>query len=94
MPDYPDAPYFTIAPDWVCEVLSPSTRNLDLGGKRQIYAREGVKHLWFVEPVGRSLQAFELQAEDWVALASVHEAETVSLPPFDDIGFPLDALWP
>ena len=94
MPDYPDAPYFTIAPDWVCEVLSPSTRSLDLGGKRQIYAREGVKHLWFVEPVGRSLQAFELQAEDWVALASVHEAETVSLPPFDDIGFPLDALWP
>ena len=94
MPDYPDAPYFTIAPDWVCEVLSPSTRNLDLGGKRQIYAREGVKHLWFVEPVGRSLQAFELQAEDWVALATVHEAETVSLPPFDDIGFPLDTLWP
>ena len=94
MPDYPDAPYFTIAPDRVCEVLSPSTRNLDLGGKRQIYAREGVKHLWFVEPVDRSLQAFELRAEGWVALGTVHGTEAVSLPPFDDIDFPLDALWP
>ncbi|MYE02142.1 MAG: Uma2 family endonuclease [Alphaproteobacteria bacterium] len=94
MPDYPDAPFFTVAPDWVCEVLSPSTRSLDLGGKREIYAREGVKHLWFVEPVGRSLQAFELQAEGWVALGAVHGADTVSLPPFGDIGFPLDALWP
>ena len=94
MPDYPDAPFFTVAPDWVCEVLSPSTRSLDLGGKREIYAREGVKHLWFVEPLGRSLQAFELRAEGWVALGAVHGADTVSLPPFDDINFPLDALWP
>ena len=94
MPDYPDAPFFTVAPDWVCEVLSPSTRSLDLGGKREIYAREGVKHLWFVEPLGRTLQAFELRAEGWVALGAVHGADTVSLPPFDDINFPLDALWP
>ncbi len=94
MPDYPDATYFTIAPDWVCEVLSPSTRSLDLGGKREIYAREGVKHLWFVEPQGRTLRAFELQAGAWVSLRSVHGAKTVSLPPFDDIGFPLDTVRP
>ncbi len=94
MPDYPDAPYFTIAPNWVCEVLSPSTRSLDLGGKRDIYAREGVKHLWFVEPVGRSLQAFELRDGDWASLGAARNADTVSLPPFDDIDFPLDALWP
>ncbi len=37
MPDYPDAPFFTVAPDWVCKVLSPSARSLDLGGKREIY---------------------------------------------------------
>ncbi len=94
MPDYPDAPFFMVAPDWACEALSPSTRRLDLGGKREIYAREGVKHLWFVEPVGRSLQAFALQAEGWVVLGAVHGAGTVSLPPFGDMDFPLDALWP
>ena len=45
MPDYPDVAYFTLAPDWVCEVLSPSTRALDKGRKRDIYAREGVAYL-------------------------------------------------
>ena len=54
---------------------------------------EGVKHLWFVEPVGRSLQAFELKEGGWVSLGA-HGADTVSLPPFDDIDFPLDTLWP
>ncbi len=53
-----------------------------------------MKHLWFVEPLGRTLQAFELRAEGWVAVGAVHGADTVSLPPFDDINFPLDALWP
>ncbi len=94
MPDYPDAPFFTLAPDWVCEVLSPSTRSIDLGGKRGIYAREGVKHLWFIEPAGRSLQACELREGGWASLGAAREADTVSLPPFDDTNFPLDALSP
>ena len=38
MPDFPDAAYVTLAPDWLCEMLSPSTRKLDLHGKRPIYA--------------------------------------------------------
>ena len=54
MPDLPDTPYFPLAPDWVCEVLSPSTRDLDRHGKRPIYAREGVNHLWFVDPAARA----------------------------------------
>ena len=93
MPDYPDAPFFTLAPDWVCEILSPSTRRLDLGGKREIYAREGVEHLWFVEPAGRSLQAFELRAGAWASLGAAGGG-AVSLPPFDDAALPLNALWP
>ena len=45
MPELPDTPYFTLAPDWACEVLSASTRRMDLQGKRPIYAREGVGYL-------------------------------------------------
>ena len=60
MPDYPDAPFFAIAPDWACEVLSPATRQVDLGPKRAIYAREGVGHLWLVDPDARTLEAFRL----------------------------------
>ncbi len=94
MPEYPDAAYCTIAPDWVCEVLSPSTRRLDQIEKRDLYAREGVGHLWFVDPDARTLEAFALREGQWLLLAMLADDAPVSLPPFDAIAFPLDALWP
>ena len=94
MPEYPDTAYCAIAPDWGCEVLSPSTRRLDQNGKRPLYAREGVSHLWFVDPDARTLEAFELREGHWVLLATLADAAPVSQPPFDAITFPLDALWP
>ncbi len=94
MPDYPDAPYFALAPDWVCEILSPSTRTFDLEEKRPIYAREGVDHLWFVDPAARTLEAFVLHRRGWTSVGSAREDEPVSLPPFEAVTFPLDALWP
>ena len=94
MPEYPDAAYCTIAPDWICEVLSPSTRRLDLNEKRELYARESVCHLWFVDPDARTLEAFALREGQWLLLATLVDDAPVSLPPFDAITFPLDALWP
>ena len=94
MPEYPDAAYCTVAPDWVCEVLSPSTRRIDLNEKRAIYAREGVSHLWFVDPDARTLESFMLRDGQWVLLATLVDDAPVALPPFDAISFRLDALWP
>lgn len=94
MPDYPDAAYCAIAPDWTCEVLSHSTRRIDRHEKAAIYAREGVSHLWFVDPDAKTLEAFELNDHRWMLLATLADDEPVSLPPFDAISFPLDTLWP
>ncbi len=94
MPDFPDTAFFTLAPDWVCEVLSPSTRDLDRHGKRPVYAREGVRHLWFVDPLARDLEAFELRGGEWVLIATARNGDPVSIRPFEAITFPLDALWP
>ena len=58
MPGLPDAAYMTFAPDWACEMLSPSTRQVNLQGKRPIYAREGVTRLWLIDPTDRTLEAF------------------------------------
>jgi hypothetical protein len=60
MPEIPDAPYFELAPDWVCEVLSPSTYAKDRGRKLPIYAREGVQHAWLMEPKARLLEVLVL----------------------------------
>ena len=81
MPDYPDTAYVTLAPDWVCEVLSESTRKVDLHEKRPIYAREGVSYLWLVDPIDRTLEAFELHDGQWLLIASAKDDEAGEHPP-------------
>ena len=89
----PDTPYFPLAPDWVCEVLSASTRRVDLQEKRPVYAREGVGYLWLVEPTDRTLEAFELRNGEWVLIACAKDDEPVGIRPFDAITFSLGDLW-
>ncbi|MCY3980848.1 MAG: Uma2 family endonuclease [Alphaproteobacteria bacterium] len=94
MPTYPETAWFGIAPDWVCEVLSPGTRRIDLYEKRPIYAREDVPYLWLVDPLERGLEAFELRDGQWVLIASLKDDDAVSVPPFEAISFSLADLWP
>ena len=96
LPDFPDAAYFTLAPDWVCEILSPSTHRLDRTLKRALYAREGVAHLWFIDPdpEARTLEAFALREGEWVLIASLGGDAAVEVPPFDAVSFSLADLWP
>ena len=93
MPELPDTAYFTLAPDWACEVLSASTRRVDLQEKRPAYAREGVAYLWLVDPADRTLEAFELRDGQWVLIACAKDDEPVSVRPFDAITFNLGDLW-
>ena len=58
MPEMPDTAYFALAPDWICEVLSPSTEGVDRDDKMPIYAREGVRHAWLVDPIARTLEVY------------------------------------
>ena len=93
MPERPDTPYFTLAPDWACEVLSPSTRRLDLQEKRPVHAREGVTYQWLIDPADRTLEAFELRDGEWVLIGCAKDDEAVSIRPFDAITFSLGDLW-
>jgi hypothetical protein len=94
MPVYPDAPAFTLAPDRVCEILSPSTRTRDMTVKRDIHAEKGVAHLWRLDPDARTLEAFLLRKGEWVLTGTVAGDRDVGLAPSDAIAFPLGALWP
>ena len=94
MPEFPDAPWFGLAPDWVCEALSPETRRLDLTAKRDIYGAAGIGHLWFVDPAARMLEAFDRREETWALVAALKDDDEVRVPPFEAVGFSLAALWP
>jgi Uma2 family endonuclease len=94
LPTLPDQPFFELPPDWICEVLSPGTRQIDLTDKRDIYGAQRVGHLWLIDPLARTLEAFALREGAWVLIAALKTDATVRVPPFDAIGFPLSSLWP
>ena len=84
----------TDAPDWVCEILSKSTEKIDRGLKMQIYAREKVGHLWFVDPRKRTLEVFKLVSGVWVPIQVLKDHAVAAAEPFDAVPFPLSRLWP
>lgn len=94
LPHVGDVKYFTLAPDWVCEVLSPSTHLMDRRTKMRIYAEQGVPHLWLVDPLVRSLEAYLPDGATYRALGTYGENERVRVPPFEAIELELAALWP
>jgi len=94
MPRLPGTAWIDVAPDWICEVLSPSTERYDRGDKRAIYADAGVGHLWHLDPVLRMLEVFELREGKWLLLGAFHDNADVAPPPFAQVSFPLGLLWP
>lgn len=89
----PDAPFISIAPDWVCEILSPSTAGLDRVRKLRIYAREKISHAWLVDPAGRTLEVFRRQEDRWLLVSTHAGNELVRAEPFDAIEIDLRDLW-
>lgn len=85
--------YFTLVPDWICEVLSPSTHRVDRMRKLPIYARERVAHAWLVDPIARTLEVLRLENERWTILATHGDDEDVHAEPFDAIALELSVLW-
>ena len=89
----PDEAYFSLAPDWVCEVISPSTAGLDRVRKMPLYARAEVGHIWLVEPLERTLEVFRRQEANWLRVASFLGDEVVRAEPFEAVEIDLSNLW-
>lgn len=93
LPRLPETAWFETVPDWVCEVLSPSTRRDDRVEKMPLYARMGVAHAWLVDPDVRTLEAFENQRGRWLLLQTLADAARVAVPPFEAVEWALEVLW-
>lgn len=89
----PDSVGVTLPPDWVCEVLSPSTEARDRVRKLPIYARAGVAFVWLIDPALRTLEVLKLESGRWVLLGAYVAEERVRAAPFEAFELELAALW-
>jgi Uma2 family endonuclease len=93
MPQLPKEAFFKVVPDWVCEVISPSTRRLDRVRKFPLYAKHGVAHAWMIDPDERSLETYSIVRERWQVGPVASDDERVRMEPFEAIELELGLLW-
>lgn len=93
MPEVPDVAGITMAPDWACEALSPSTARLDRKEKLPVYARSGVQHVWLVDANVKTLEIYRLDGTTYRLIVTHADAEKVRAEPFDAIELDLSVLW-
>jgi Uma2 family endonuclease len=93
MPELSDVSFFTLAPDWACEVLSPPTEQLDRAEKLPLYAEQRVTHAWLLSPIARTLEVFELDGRTFRLLGVFKNDDRVRAPPFEVFELELGALW-
>jgi Uma2 family endonuclease len=93
MPTVPDTAWFALRPDWVCEVLSPSTSILDRTRKQDIYREQGVPWQWFMEPSAHTIEVLKLSGPDLVVAGTFGGDGEMRIPPFDAVAIDVAALW-
>ena len=93
MQNLPKTAAFSDAPDWACEVLSTSTTRLDREHKMPIYAREGVGHLWIVDPIARTLEVYRLESQRWIVASAHGGSERLRVEPFHAIEIDIGRWW-
>lgn len=91
---FPETAYIETPPDWLCEVLSPSTQAIDRTDKLAVYAEVGVAHCWYVDPIAKTLEVLALTGDKWLHAAAFKNSDPVTAPPFEVHTFTLDVLWP
>ena len=93
LPVLPNIAAFTQGPDWACEVVSQATGAIDRGRKMRICAREGVAHLWIVDPIIKTLEVYRLEDGRWVVASTHGGAETARVEPFAAVALDLGRWW-
>lgn len=93
LPVLENVPFFTLAPDWVCEIVSPSTGRIDRSRKMRHYAADGIAHLWLVDPLQQTLEVYRLESGRWVVAGTHGGGETVRVEPFEAVEIRLAHWW-
>jgi Uma2 family endonuclease len=89
----PEEGPLVVTPDWICEILSPSTARTDRTAKLSLYAQHGVSHYWIIDPAAQTLEVYRLQGKLWVVAATFGGDARVRAEPFDAVEIDLSVLW-
>lgn len=84
---------YTLSPDWVCEILSPSTSRFDRVTKLPIYRQAGIAHAWIIDPIARTLEVLRRHEESWLIAAAYQNQDKVRAEPFEAVEIDLSLLW-
>jgi Uma2 family endonuclease len=85
--------FSTVAPDWICEVLSESTEAVGRAKKMPIFARDAVAHVWLVDPVVQTVEVFRLDGDSYRLVGTHCGDAKARIEPFDAIEIEIAALW-
>ncbi len=93
MPEVPKSHVFSIVPDWVCEIISPSSGHTDRMRKMPIYARAGVRHAWLIDPEQQTIEIRQNTDDGWRIIDLAIENSVARIPPFEEIEIDLSLIW-
>lgn len=93
LPAVPDVPWLDLAPDWVCETVSPSSARTDRVQKMRIYREAGVAWMWLADPATRTIEVFQRDGDRWVLADTAVGDEPARLPPFEAVELELAWVW-
>lgn len=94
MPTLPKTAWFELAPDWVCEVISPSSGRRDRVLKAPRYLAAGVDWLWLVEPAQKIVEVLQRVENRWVLAGNWGGSELdARIPPFDAVPLDMSRWW-
>ncbi len=93
MPELPAETYFSVTPDWICEILSPATAAHDRKKKLPKYAKFGVSYFWIVDPANRTVEILKLKNGEYSVSAVYCEDDKMKAEPFTEILIDLKNIW-
>lgn len=93
LPNLPSDAAITVVPDWVCEILSPTTRRHNLLIKKPYYASVGVLFHWIVDLEARTVTAYRLENGRWSELRVWGDERDARIEPFEAVALDVASWW-
>lgn len=93
LPSLPADAAITVVPDWVCDILSPTTRRHNLLIKKPYYAKVGVPYHWIVDLDARTIATYRLENARWVELGVFGDERDARIEPFEAVALDVASWW-